>query len=231
MVISLIFSILGQNQYTVISSSHSSLRSPKISEHNACFTFQYFANFLRDDIDTSVAVFIRVITNSRWLQLWTESLEKGRGKWRTVKVLLDNENGLDQVNRLFVKICFEYISNGKLIKRNLNRHSSEWIISGVCETCTQPHSAGLLCYFLLQSINDVRKWPLSFYSYVQNWQISQVKRVILVYMDIPYISSCCYTGCLKKKALRKFNRLSCIINVAKLFNFYIGRKNSYLAYQ
>ena len=34
-----------------------------------------------------------------------------------------------------------------------------------------------------------------------------------------------------KKTLRKFNRLSCIINVAKQFNFYIGRKNSYLAFQ
>ena len=33
-----------------------------------------------------------------------------------------------------------------------------------------------------------------------------------------------------KKTLRKFNRLSCIINVAKQFNFYIGRKNSYLAF-
>jgi hypothetical protein len=39
-----------------------------------------------------------------------------------------------------------------------------------------------------------------------------------------------YTGCLKK-TLWKFNRLSCIINVAKRFNFYIGRKNSYLAFQ
>ena len=34
-----------------------------------------------------------------------------------------------------------------------------------------------------------------------------------------------------KKALWKFNRLSCILNVAKQFNFYIGRKNSYLALQ
>ena len=34
-----------------------------------------------------------------------------------------------------------------------------------------------------------------------------------------------------KKTLRKFNRLSCIINVAKQFNFYIGRKDSYLAFQ
>jgi hypothetical protein len=34
-----------------------------------------------------------------------------------------------------------------------------------------------------------------------------------------------------KKTLRKLNRLSCIINVAKQFNFYIGRKNSYLAFQ
>jgi hypothetical protein len=34
-----------------------------------------------------------------------------------------------------------------------------------------------------------------------------------------------------KKTLWKFNRLSCIINVAKQFNFYIGRKNSYLAFQ
>ena len=34
-----------------------------------------------------------------------------------------------------------------------------------------------------------------------------------------------------KKTLLKFNRLPCIINVAKQFNFYIGRKNSYLALQ
>jgi hypothetical protein len=34
-----------------------------------------------------------------------------------------------------------------------------------------------------------------------------------------------------KKTLWKFNRLSCIINVAKQFNFYIGRKNSYLAFE
>jgi hypothetical protein len=34
-----------------------------------------------------------------------------------------------------------------------------------------------------------------------------------------------------KKTLWKFNRLSRIINVqAKQFNFYIGRKNSYLAF-
>jgi hypothetical protein len=33
------------------------------------------------------------------------------------------------------------------------------------------------------------------------------------------------------KTLWKFNRLSCAINVAKQFNFYIGRKNSYLAFQ
>ena len=36
-----------------------------------------------------------------------------------------------------------------------------------------------------------------------------------------------YTGCLKK-TLWTFNRLSCIINVAKQFNFYIERNNSYL---
>ena len=35
----------------------------------------------------------------------------------------------------------------------------------------------------------------------------------------------------QKKTLRKLNRLSCITNVAKQFNFYIGRKNSYLAFQ
>jgi hypothetical protein len=32
-----------------------------------------------------------------------------------------------------------------------------------------------------------------------------------------------------KKTLRKFNRLSCIVNLAKQFNFYIGRKSCYLA--
>ena len=36
------------------------------------------------------------------------------------------------------------------------------------------------------------------------------------------------TGCLKK-TLWKFNRLLCIINLAKQFNFYIGRKSCYLA--
>jgi hypothetical protein len=34
---------------------------------------------------------------------------------------------------------------------------------------------------------------------------------------------------MSKKTLWKFNRLSCIINVAKQLNFYIRRKNSYLA--
>ena len=34
-----------------------------------------------------------------------------------------------------------------------------------------------------------------------------------------------------KKTLWKFNRLSCIINVDKQLNFYIRRKNIYLAFQ
>ena len=34
-----------------------------------------------------------------------------------------------------------------------------------------------------------------------------------------------------KKTLWKFSRQLCIINVAKQFNFYIGRMNSYLAFQ
>ena len=46
--------------------------------------------------------------------------------------------------------------------------------------------------------------------------------IVLDYMTIQGVS---------KKTLRKLNRLSCIINVAKKFNFYIGRKNSYLAFQ
>jgi hypothetical protein len=33
-----------------------------------------------------------------------------------------------------------------------------------------------------------------------------------------------------KKTLWKFNRLSCIINLAKQFNFYIGRKSCYFAF-
>jgi hypothetical protein len=33
-----------------------------------------------------------------------------------------------------------------------------------------------------------------------------------------------------KKTLRKFNRLLCIINLTKLFNFYIARKSCYLAF-
>jgi hypothetical protein len=32
-----------------------------------------------------------------------------------------------------------------------------------------------------------------------------------------------------ERNVRKFNRLSCIINLAKQFNFYIGRKSCYLA--
>ena len=32
----------------------------------------------------------------------------------------------------------------------------------------------------------------------------------------------------QKKTLRKFNRLLCIPNLAKQFNFYIGRKGCYL---
>jgi hypothetical protein len=39
--------------------------------------------------------------------------------------------------------------------------------------------------------------------------------------------TCAYIQGVSKKTLRKLNRLSCIINVAKQFNFYIGRKNSY----
>jgi hypothetical protein len=34
-----------------------------------------------------------------------------------------------------------------------------------------------------------------------------------------------------KKTLWKFNRLLCITNLAKQFNFYIGRKRCYLAFQ
>jgi hypothetical protein len=34
----------------------------------------------------------------------------------------------------------------------------------------------------------------------------------------------------KKKTLRKFDRLLCIINVGKQFDFYIGRKSCYLAF-
>ena len=49
-----------------------------------------------------------------------------------------------------------------------------------------------------------------------------------------YHSTPCRSFCLyrvSKKTLWKFNRLSCIIYVAKQFNFYIGRKNSYLTFQ
>jgi hypothetical protein len=41
----------------------------------------------------------------------------------------------------------------------------------------------------------------------------------------------CIIQGVSKKTLWKFNRLSCIINVAKQLNFYIRRKNSYLAFQ
>ena len=38
-------------------------------------------------------------------------------------------------------------------------------------------------------------------------------------------------GVSKKKMLWKFSRQLCIINMARQFNFYIGRMNSYLAFQ
>jgi hypothetical protein len=45
-----------------------------------------------------------------------------------------------------------------------------------------------------------------------------------------YLEICIYTNCLKK-TLWKLNRLSCIMNLTKQFNFCIWRKNSYLALQ
>jgi hypothetical protein len=108
-----IFSILGLDQYTVGSTISifvpSSLRSPKISGHIACFTFQYFVHFSHFfSIDSRMYVFIRVTNNSQWLQSWSENLEKERGKWRTINILLYNESGFNQVNRLFVNILLEY---------------------------------------------------------------------------------------------------------------------------
>jgi hypothetical protein len=54
---------------------------------------------------------------------------------------------------------------------------------------------------------------------------------------IIFLLSYVYYACIfdlqrvSKKMLWKFNRLSCNINVAKQFNFYTARKNSYLAFQ
>ena len=105
MVISLIFSLLGLNQYAVRSDDyhHSSiLRSPKISERNACFTFQYSATSFGDYGKSRMFVLIRVANNSQLLPLWTESVYDEREEWRTINILLAHKSGMKQVNRLFV---------------------------------------------------------------------------------------------------------------------------------
>ena len=80
---------------------------------------------------------------------------------------------------------------------------------------------------------EIRKYhqknPLERYYVIEqckiaiNYELAILKQCKLT---MPYL----YTGCLKK-TLWKFNRLLCITNVAKQFNVYIGRKNSYLAFQ
>jgi hypothetical protein len=58
-----------------------------------------------------------------------------------------------------------------------------------------------------------------------------VYKAILIKFTLNNIYTYIYTiQGVSKKTLRKFNRLLCIINVAKQFDFYIGRKSCYLAF-
>ena len=111
MVILLIFSMLGLNQYTIRNDGDTlpTLRSPKISEHNACFTFQYAATSDGGYIESRTFVFVRMANNNQSLPLWTNDAKDERGEWRTVNILLSHKSGINQVNRLFVKILFEWI--------------------------------------------------------------------------------------------------------------------------
>jgi hypothetical protein len=106
------FHIIGLNQYTIRNDGDSlpTLRSPKISEHNACFTFQYAATSNGDGYSESrTFVLVRIANNNQSLPLWTNNAKDERGEWRTVNILLSHKSGINQVNRLFVKILFEWI--------------------------------------------------------------------------------------------------------------------------
>jgi hypothetical protein len=85
------------------------LRSPHISEHNACFTFQYSANLVNDGYygKNRVFVFIRDANNGQLLPSWAKNVYDETGEWRTVTILLAHKSGFNQVNPLFVKILFE----------------------------------------------------------------------------------------------------------------------------
>jgi hypothetical protein len=67
--------------------------------------------------------------------------------------------------------------------------------------------------------------------FVIGWVILIKVRQIFVITLKFFIPLClCIIQGVSKKTLRKFNRLLCITNLTKQFNFYIGRKSCYLAF-
>ena len=96
-----LLSLLDLNQYTVKStvSRPTTLTSPRIFQNKACFTFQHFvptSNYR----DGKVFVFARNASNKQLLPFWKKDLFHDRGKWHTIKILLDLESGFDKVNSL-----------------------------------------------------------------------------------------------------------------------------------
>ena len=79
------------------------LRSPKTFLRNVCFTFQYFVRtFVSLSHESRVFVFARDANNGQLLPLWQRGVDYDLGKWHTIMILLNHENGFDQVSRLFI---------------------------------------------------------------------------------------------------------------------------------
>ena len=102
MILILFFSFLDLNQYTVKSTVRrpTTLTSPKIFHHKACFTFQHFVPYTSNYWDSEIFVFARNASNEQLLPFWKNDVYHERGKWHTIKILLNLESGFDKVNRL-----------------------------------------------------------------------------------------------------------------------------------
>ena len=119
-------SILGLNQYTLRSKTYtyyypSTLRSPNIYEHSACFTFQYYETSIGYYGYSRLSVSIRITNNHQLLPLWIKNIREERGKWRKIKILLAHQSGFNQVNRLFVNILSKSIRLGSNVFQNESR--------------------------------------------------------------------------------------------------------------
>ena len=109
-------SLLGLNQYTVESTGSrlTTLTSPRIFQHKACFTFQYFAASTRYYRDSKVFVFARNASNKQLLPFWRANLYHDREKWHTIRILLDLESGFDMVSRL---AFISFLTPNRIVKK------------------------------------------------------------------------------------------------------------------